>query len=152
MSYSPSTAPCPLAYPCIHTQGRASRLSNRTYRPRHLTELRSSMYLPGVQAYFHRKKFAQNFKLVLEVKEERQLACIAEAARSKGYTRPTWTSESLLLQTWFFFASFFCRSENKEFTKRSRRSCPGYFLLRGFQTPESNLLRTGYGVPALIYF
>lgn len=61
------------------------------------------MYLPGVQAYFHKKKFAQNFKLVLEVKEERQLACIAEAARSKGYTRPTWTSESLLLQTWFFF-------------------------------------------------
>ncbi|CRL29810.1 unnamed protein product [Penicillium camemberti] len=71
----PSIAPCPLAYPCIHTQGRASILSNRTYRPQHLAELRS----------------------ILEVKEERQLACIAEAARSKGYTRPTWTSESLLL-------------------------------------------------------
>lgn len=36
----------------------------------------------------------------------------------------------------FFFASFFCRSENKGLTKRSRRTCPGYFLLRGFKHPK----------------
>ncbi|CAP94975.1 hypothetical protein PCH_Pc21g00780 [Penicillium rubens Wisconsin 54-1255] len=45
------------------------------------------------------ENFSQKFELVLEVKGERQLACISVAAGSKGYTRPTWTSGVCFYQT-----------------------------------------------------
>jgi hypothetical protein len=59
------------------------------------------MYPPEVRSGFAQENFSQKFELVLEVKGETQLACISVAARSKGYTRPTWTSGSLLYQPWF---------------------------------------------------
>ena len=73
-----------------------------------------SMHLPEVRSGFAQENFSQKFELVLEVKGERQLACISVAAGSKGYTRPTWTSGVCFYQTSKVgFASFFCRSETK---------------------------------------
>ena len=71
-------------------------MSNRTYGLDILPSSDAVCISPEFGLISTEKKLAE-IQASLEVKEERQLACIAEAARSKGYTRPTWTSESLLL-------------------------------------------------------